>query len=244
MTERRSDRGLSRRELLLGAAASLVVAGVSEGFGQDEQFAGASAQAAELSPQERQYYIEQAQVIKSQFTIFDASQPDFVPLTLPQPLVRYRGVNYLAQNDKGAYDYWRLLYWNRAQESGFDPLQIDGKASTFQRSYHGAVSYAGAEGAAQFMPEKWRASVDEIVAGGAEERGYFNWRQVPRLANLAAYRNHGANSVPPEMQEFVYMNAFTLTPDQWDPVRFAMEGRMGRQALWTVTNFINPANAV
>lgn len=245
MKERNSGRGLTRRDMLLGMGAlgvGAAIAGMADICATEETVAGASTAAAELSPQERQYFIEQAQVVKSQFTLFDASQPDFVPLTLPQPLVRYEGVNYLARDDRSAYHYWRLLYWNRAKESGFDPLQIDGGGNDFNHSYHGVVSYAGAEGAAQFMPQKWRSSVDEILEGGAEGRGYYNWRQVPRLANLSAYRNASPNSVPPEMQEFVYLNAFTLTPQQWDPVRFAMNGQLSQRDTWTVTNFINPGN--
>lgn len=245
MKERSSARPLSRREVLFGLGAlgaGAVMAGMADASEGDESVAGAADAHESLSPQERQYFIEQAQVVKSQFTLFDASQPDFVPLQLPQPLVRYEGVNYLARDDGAAYHYWRLLYWNRAKESGFDPLQIDGGGNDFNHSYHGVVSYAGAEGVAQFMPEKWRSSVDEILAGGAEGRGYYNWRQVPRLANLGAYRNAGPNAVPPEMQEFVYLNAFTLTPQQWDPVRFAMNGQLSQRDTWTVTNFINPAN--
>lgn len=246
MSERNPAGRFDRRTLLKGALGLSVGAALSQASsGSSGEQIGAEVRGrstAMFSPEERSHFIEQAQVIKSGFTLLDGTQPDFVPLTLPQPLVRFDGVNYMAKDDKGAYDYWRLLYWNRVKESGFDPLQIDGGGNDFNHSYHGVVSYAGAEGVAQFMPQKWRSSVDEILAGGAEARGYSNWRGVPRLANLAAYRNASPNYVPPEMQEFVYLNAFTLTPQQWDPVRFAMNGQLSQRDTWTVTNFINPGN--
>lgn len=206
----------------------------------EQSFAPQSAQTEAIAPEESEAYLAEARKLQATYPLFSHSaDADYVPLILPMPLVRYNDVNYVATDAQNIYNYERLLYWNRAQESGFDPLQIDGGGNDFDHSYHGAVSPMGAEGAAQFLPTKWSSTVDAIVnEGRADALGYFNWRDVPQLANLGAYINTSPNNVPADMQDFVYRVEFTLTPTQWDPTRWALQ-----DGNPVATNFINPANA-
>lgn len=224
---------MDRRTLLKGAGAA--VAGAVLG-----PVAGFSQRSEAQNPDETLWFVEEKRRLQSTYVMFSHSlDADYVPLIMPpRPLIRYGGMNYAAHDAEGEYAYERLLYWNRVKESGFDPLQIDGGGNDFNYSYHHAVSYAGAEGVAQFMPSTWTAAVERIAGGTlADDLGYFNWRDVPQLANLGTYANTGPNNVPPDMQEFVYRVAFTLNPTQWDPFRGAAAAGSP-----VVTNFINPAN--